>query len=298
MRELRAVLLGSSGLIGSQVLNLFRETGLPVLAVDRRPKSGEARDDQLAGSIDDHGFLRGVIGPGGDVFHFANSAFPGSPDEWGDGFRSLRTLKELCLLCARQNGRLIFPSSGGTVYGEALNVPVGEKHPLDPISTYGLFKKMSEELIQYFGRTIGLRYVILRISNCYGPSFHPGRPQGIIGVALQSVIAGRPVRLFGAGLQIRDFVHAMDIAVLCRKIHLSNEGDTVINAGTGRGTAIRDAVEMVASSLKRPVTIEYAPERPFDVKTNILDASKASGLFGWDPAITIEDGVKEICGRF
>ena len=278
-------------------MNAFRAADVPVLAIDQISKPSEPGVCWVQGSVNDSSFLRQVIDTGDNVFHFANSGFPGSPLEWQDGLRSLDGLNELCCICAETNSRLMFPSSGGTVYGEAMEIPIKENHLIEPISTYGLVKKMSEEVIAYHGRTKGLRYVVLRISNCYGAAYRKDKPHGIIGVAIQSVLAQQPLYLVGKGTQVRDFIHSRDVAALCFAVFQSGVDAAIVNAGSGRGVSMCEVVHMVASALKHPLTVELLPARSFDVHSNVLDSTQAQKLFGWEAQVSLEEGVKEICSN-
>lgn len=299
LKPARAVVLGASGLMGTEVVSKLDSLGVDVVAVARRlPEDRITIQKKVTwqiGSIADDGLLESIIQTGDNIFHFADSSFPGSPEETPEGLAALKSLKKICCLATERNCRLIYPSSGGTVYGQALNTPITEDHPLEPISSYGLFKKISEDTILYFERVGKLRFVILRISNCYGTSFNVNRQQGIVGVAAKNILSGEPVRLMGEGKQIRDFIHARDVANLCAYIHFFAKESIVLNVGSGVGRTMFEVAETVAAQLKRHPRFDLLPARLYDVKINILSPAKAQAFFGWTARIPFEDGVREIC---
>jgi|LSQX01.1.fsa_nt_gb UDP-glucose 4-epimerase len=302
MEYKKVVVLGALGLIGSEVLKKISVLPFEFLAIDKVacPNSfSDFRENHwLQGSIEDEAFLKETIPQGSDVFHFAESGYPGCPDEWSEGLRSIERLHKLCLYCAKNNCRLIYPSSGGTVYGEALEIPIKEEHPRLPISSYGFFKKIAEEIILFYSRTKGLHYIIIRIANCYGSSFQPGKNQGIIGVTANHILSGQNLRLFAGGKQIRDFVHVEDVASLCSSISLSDESNVIINAGNGFSVTILEVVETVALELNASPKIDFLPARSFDVMRNVLDPTKAFNLFSWKGKISLKEGIKKTCNFF
>lgn len=299
MKMRRAVVLGALGLLGSEVVKNLNSLGTTVVAVARRAPQGILAQlgniSWVCGSADDTEFLGRIIQKQDDIFHFAETSFPGHSQEWEEGLKSLERLQKLCFFSKELDCRLIYPSSGGTVYGRALKTPISEDHPLYPISPYGMFKKIAEDILLYFKRVNKLRFCILRISNCYGPSFRFEKKQGIIGVAASSILAGRQISLVAEGKQVRDFVHVKDVAELCGLIHLSGEEGVIINVGTGIGLSMLDVVRSVASELKIHPTLKLLPSRTFDVESNVLDSTRANRLFGWTAKKTFEEGVREIC---
>lgn len=299
MRGRRAVILGASGLIGSEVAKKLQLLGEDVVAVDGRRTQNFLSEHipWFYGSIDDPNLLNEAIQPGDDIFHFAESSFPGHPQEWKEGLNALERLEKLCRFAQERDCRIIYPSSGGTVYGRTSIIPIPEDHPLAPVSHYGLLKKMSEQVLLYHKRTRSLRCFILRISNCYGPSFRSEKKQGIVGVAASAILSGKPVRLVGEGKQVRDFVHARDVAEFCASVHLSDLDGQTINVGSGTGLSMTDVVKTVAAELNKKPVIILLPSRSFDVENNVLDPTKALRLLGWTANTTFEEGVREICAE-
>jgi len=134
MKFRRAVVLGALGLLGAEVVKNLNSLGTSVVAVARRAPQGILAQlgnvSWVCGSADDTEFLGRIIQKRDDIFHFAETGFPGHSQEWEEGLKSLERLQKLCFLAKELDCRLIYPSSGGTVYGRALKTPISEDHPL------------------------------------------------------------------------------------------------------------------------------------------------------------------------
>lgn len=295
----RAVIIGALGLIGTEALKKFHANGVDIIAIDERTPQKQILQlpgiTWLNGSVDDSELINSIVQSGDDIFHFAETSSPGHPGEYEEGMKALSRLNKLCAMCVLKNCRLIYPSSGGTVYGRAMRTPITEEHPLEPKSLYGLFKKNSEDTLSYYNRIYGLQTIIMRIANCYGDHFNSQKKQGIINVAASSLIHGERISLVAEGKQVRDFIHTIDVANLCLTILMSDVEYTIVNVGSGKGISMLETVKLIASYLNVSPNIDLLSSRPFDVMDNILDSTKASKLFGWTAQISLEEGIEKIC---
>jgi UDP-glucose 4-epimerase len=233
-----------------------------------------------------------------NVVHLAHAQMKGvtSTDpsmELGD---NLATAIPVLAATARHQAKVVLLSSGGTVYGQAHTHPIGPDHPLAPISAYGLTKVAVENCASYFARASGLKCVILRPGNAYGPGQIPFRGQGFVATAMATTMNGGTVRVFGRPGTVRDYVFVDDIA---RAIVLAldkGENSAVYNVGSGHGLSnddVLDHMEMILARDGLSVRREYAPNRSEDVACNILDASEFQRATGWSPEIGIENGLQQ-----
>ena len=294
----KVVILGASGLMGKEIVHTLTQKRVPFVAIDKEIDQALAEknpDQWVSGSADNVTLLDHVIEEGDDVFHFAEGGYPGVQNEFDVGMASVVRLDNICKICSQKRSRLIYPSSGGTVYGQTESEQIKETHPMNPISTYGFFKKTNESLITYHASSDSLEFIIMRVANCYNGNLNHAKKQGIINVSIQSITSGDPINLYDSGKQVRDFIHTRDIADLCLKIHSSDTCNKIINVGTGRGSSIMKIIELVSSSLGKKPVIHNHPKRQCDVATNILDCRKAEELFGWSAKISIEKGIEEAC---
>lgn len=295
MSERSAVVFGGAGFIGAKVCERLVASGVSLTCVDWN-LGHVAGVNYVIGSIADGSLLDSVLKPGIDVYHFAYSGVPVSDELWRSNIQAVSDLDVLCNYCAQHNCRLVFPSSGGTIYGNAIENPIKEECPLQPISGYGFVKLLQESVIQHSARTKGLRYVILRIANCYGPGYQIHKPQGIVGHAIACCMMRQPIPIIGDGLQERDFVFVEDVARLCVAVNFDKEVyNQIINVGTGIGTPILEVLQRITGWFGGVPAYVKLPPRTFDVKTNVLDISKAKKLLGWEPVVYLDEGVQLTC---
>jgi UDP-glucose 4-epimerase len=190
--------------------------------------------------------------------------------------------------------RVIFLSSGGTVYGIPRARPIGEEHPTEPICSYGIGKLAVEKYLALFRRLHDLPYVVLRASNVYGPGKDPFGRQGAINVFLGNVSRGEPIRIWGDGGVVRDYIFVDDLlSLFLRCIDApAGDGTPVFNAGSGEGHSLRDIVDRIRAVTGTEPNVERTPGRIVDVPANVLDIRKARERFGWAPAVPLGDGIR------
>jgi UDP-glucose 4-epimerase len=192
------------------------------------------------------------------------------------------------------NARLIHLSSGGTVYGRSNKVLTDENTPCAPISGYGLGKLMIEEALRFTGRTTGMPFAILRVSNPVG-HHHTGNDQGVVSIALRAALHGHAFRLLGDGSQIRDYLDADDVAhAIMACIDDTQHVDGVWNVGSGIGRSVLEVLRFVERQTGRRLRIEEHPARPVDVPRIVLDCTKIERDFGWRAQRSLEESVGRV----
>jgi len=187
--------------------------------------------------------------------------------------------------------KIIFASSGGTVYGEQ-SQPIREDTPFNPESPYGIAKACCEFYIRFYARTYGLKYVILRYSNVYGPRQNPKGEAGVITIFAEKMLRGEPPTIFGDGTQERDYVYVGDV-VEANILALTRGDNEAFNIGTGRASSVNEIFRLIKEATNFPGDPIYAPPRPGEVKRNVLDISKAKNLLGWSPQKDLKEGIAE-----
>lgn len=178
--------------------------------------------------------------------------------------------------------RLIFASSGGTVYGKSCTQsPIDESAALEPISAYGLGKVLMEQVIAFLGRTEGLSYSILRIGNPIGVHAK-SHIQGLVGAVLRHAAEDKHLTIFGDGSHVRDYLSANDVAEAIVLAALNSEFiDTIWNVGSGVGYSVLEIIALISDEIGRPIAVKHQPARGIDVNTIILDSSKIKRDLGW-----------------
>lgn len=195
--------------------------------------------------------------------------------------------------CVLSNvSRIIFLSSGGTVYGTPDDLPISEEHPTNPLVSYGLAKLMVEHYIRMLTRDTAVDHVILRVSNPFGPGQMLSKGQGLIASILERQAADSPVVVYGDGGALRDYLYIDD---LCDALTAAIDAPPMrqtLNIGTGRGRSTLDVIKAIEAVLERQLAIEFADDRPTDPRSNVLDCRKAALLLPWTARISFTEGIR------
>lgn len=294
----RCVVFGANGFIGSSLTRALLSKGHSVRACDVvRDFFALAPADQLeCETVDflDEVAVRHAVRDAQWVFHLVSTTKPASSnanmayDVQSNVVSSIH-LFQACVDAGVE--KVLFASSGGTVYGVPDRLPVDEDHPLRPIVSYGLTKVMIERYAELFRLQHGLRTVSLRIGNPYGPR-HYDQQQGVIPVFIRRIQHGQPVEIWGDGSVVRDYVHVDDVS---RAFILAADyaGDEVVfNIGAGEGHSLAEILERLARLSGTPPQVAYRPARGFDIPALILDTRRARDVLGWTPEIHFDDGLQ------
>lgn len=226
------------------------------------------------------------------IFHLISTTKPSNLNLTYE-FKSnvISTLKILDA-CRGKDIRIVFFSSGGTVYGVDEESPIKEDAQTNPISAYGIQKLTIEKCIEYYGRMYGLDYLIFRISNPYGPCDIKGMTQGVIPIFISHAMLGRAISIWGNGKIIRDYIFVSDLMEVCEKAIDYNGKYRLFNVGTGQGYSLLDVLRVIEENVSLHLNINFLPERKQDVPSNILDCSRLKNIFKWEPKVTLEQGIK------
>lgn len=231
------------------------------------------------------------------VFHLLGGSLPAQSNDqpWADvvdGLLPSIHLIEACRVAGVR--RLVFASSGGTVYGPARSRPIPESAPTNPITAYGINKLAVEKYLGMFRHAHSFDSIVLRIANPYGPHQDGHRPQGMIGTAIARVLAGENITVWGDGSVVRDYLHVRDVAAAMIAAACYRGREWIFNVGTGEGRSISQVVESIrlltGVSADR---IEYRPGRAADTPYNVLDIGLIGREIGWKPRISFDQGIAD-----
>lgn len=227
------------------------------------------------------------------VFYLISATNPSNLDLLVDFNSNVIPAIKVIELCAKKGIRLIFFSSGGTVYGnvDKADVPIREICETNPISAYGISKLIVEKIIRFYDNKYNFRYTILRISNPYGPGQLANKGQGVIAVFLQKFMEGEKIEIWGDGSNVRDYIYIDDLMDLCMKI-LDKDIRGVVNVGSGSGTSLNQILKIISDITRENITVNYIKRRSQDVDVNILDITKIRNIIDWRPKVTLETGIK------
>lgn len=195
--------------------------------------------------------------------------------------------------------RIVFTSSGGSIYGPVTELPVAETRPVDPMSPYAAGKVAGEIYLEMFSRLYGIEWAGVAPANVYGPRQDPHGEAGVVAIFSQRLLAGQPTRVFGDGGNTRDYVFVDDVVdAFARAAEVPAAAGLRFNVGTGVETTDRGLHTLVAEAAGAADDPEYAPARLGDVARSALDAERAAEVLGWTPRVTIREGVARTVDYF
>jgi UDP-glucose 4-epimerase len=230
------------------------------------------------------------------VFHFVGTTLPQSSTENPAYDIETNVMASVRLLDACvKNGvkRIMFSSSGGTVYGIPRQTPVPEDHPNDPICSYGITKLAVEKYVALYRRLCGLDYRIVRFANPYGPRQKTRASQGAVAVFLGNVLENHPITVWGDGTVQRDYVFIGDAIDACVRLTAGKYPAGIYNVGSGRAVSLNELIETIKSVTGKSITVNYTAGRKIDVPVNVLDIRKVSAALNWRPETTLADGIRK-----
>lgn len=197
--------------------------------------------------------------------------------------------------CVKNNiKKVIFVSSGGTIYGKGCTNPINEDSPTNPISSYGTQKLIIEKYLLLYKHLFGLDCSIVRLANPYGPYQLPNKGVGLIVSFLSRIIEGKTVKVFGDGNTVRDYIYIDDVTEALIKISKYKKDESIFNIGTGKGKSINEIIAVIEKTIDRKIEVEYIKGRISDVDYNVLDVSRYEKIFGFHQKVGLEEGIKLI----
>jgi UDP-glucose 4-epimerase len=298
------LILGGSGFIGQHVATLLARQGHEVILAGRstsKPAFASDIDDLIKWRRFDLQCAQwdSLIEGATVIHHYAWSSVPASANDDPTMDLSTNVVPTLGLLEAmRKKGRqsaarLIFASSGGTVYGRPRRLPVPEDHPLNPITAYGAGKAAVEMYLATYRNLYGLDCRVARLANPFGAGQNLTKGLGAVTTFLYQALSNQPIVIWGDGEIIRDFVHISDAAA--GLVELANaapmDGHWVFNIGSGQGVSLKGIIAELESKLGHRIDIIHKQARTFDVPVSVLDISLIRETLGWRPLLSFSEGI-------
>ena len=304
----RILVTGGAGFIGSTVADLFVSQGHQVTVLDNLSSGKRSQVPATATlveadvcSVDASRLVR--EGGFDAICHLAaqidvrksvtDPAFDAQVNIIG-ALNVLQAVKE-----AGATTRVVFASTGGAIYGDFVSPPNIETYAKDPDSPYGIAKLAVEHYMAYFARVHGVPTAVLRYANVYGPRQDPHGEAGVVAIFCGRLMAGRPVTVYGDGLQTRDYVFSGDVAranLIAATIPLPPMRQLDVrawNIGTGVETSVLDLAKTMMQGAGVTVPVEHAPAKAGEARRSSVAIDKARAELGWTPQYDLATGLRE-----
>ena len=292
---MRSIVTGGAGFIGSHVVDALVARGDEVAVIDSLARG---KEENVASGAELH--VRDIREPLDDlfdavrpeaVFHLAAQADVRVSVERPVEDAEVNVLGTVRILEAarRHSAQVVFSSTGGAIYGECVE-PAREDSPCEPLSPYGTAKLAGEEYLRSFNRLYGTRHIALRYGNVYGPRQDPHGEAGVVAIFLGALARGEQAKIFGDGLQTRDYVYVGDVARATTSTLGQDSG--VFNVGTGRETSVVELYELCAKVAGSDTPAEHAHARLGELQRSFLDPERAAHELGFSAMVELEDGLR------
>jgi UDP-glucose 4-epimerase len=302
------LILGANGFLGSHLTRALLDQGISIRAFSRRfdrlalaPLGRSGLLEIHEASVFDQPALSKALEGVSTVVNLLSFSVPSSaPGNLQGEITTTFQANNLLLSSMVHAGatRLVFPSSGGTIYGEIEDRAAREDDPAIPLNSHGLGKVICEEMIRFYNRVHGLEYLILRISNAYGARRIRRVSQGVIDVFLEDLLAGRPLNVWGSLEVVRDYIFVDDLMeVFVKLLRADSLGSQTLNVGSGKGTSLGDVIEVMAKVSGATPKLQFASDRFAGVNHSVLNTARLRTLIDWSPRYDIEKGIAETWRR-
>lgn len=302
---MNVLILGAAGFIGTNLVKKIKDRykitayDQNQAALERLYKLANREITIKSGNILYNSDLDDILQGQEIIYHLISTTVPATSNknisqELCDNVEAMAKFLDACI--AHKVKKIVFLSSGGTVYGVQNSFPIREGAGEYPISSYGTQKLMNEKLIYLYHHIYGIDYRIIRLSNPYGPYQNPRGVQGVVTKTIYKALKGERIDVFGDGSVVRDYIYIEDAIDAMIKIAEGDTRDTLFNVGCGRGTSLSELFRLIEKNLGIPLRLSYLPCREVDVPVNYLDIERYESCFGEINRTSWEEGIRKTAG--
>jgi UDP-glucose 4-epimerase len=300
---MNCLVLGGAGFLGSHLCDALLCGGHSVRVFDRvNVARGNLagildRVEMIEGDFSDSS-LHADLAAGSDiVYHLISTTVPRTSN--GDPAFDVEsnvvaTVRFLAAARAATVKKIVFFSSGGTVYGVPRCWPISEGHPTDPICSYGIGKLAIEKYLKLFHHLHGLDYTVLRISNPYGARQRPTGVQGVVAAFADRMRRNAPLEIWGDGSTVRDYIHVSDVVRAALAAGRYGGVDRIFNIGSGRGLSLLEVAAAMGAAARVTPEIVFSKAGRQDVSANVLDITRARRRLCWQPMVSFDAGLRRL----
>jgi UDP-glucose 4-epimerase len=297
----KCTLFGGGGFIGSAIADRLLRDGHELRIFERprvepyRAFAANEKVEWVTGDLLSMHDLGAAIDGSDAVVHLVSTTLPKSSND--DPIYDVQTnlvasLQMLEAMRARDVRRIVFISSGGTVYGTPQSVPIDERHPTEPQVSYGIVKLAIEKYLRMYQRLHGFQARILRVANPYGERQRVETAQGAVGVFLHRALHGEAIEVWGDGSVVRDYIAIDDVVAAFEHALVAPVlAPGPYNIATGTGWSINDIIAAVSQVSGRTPDVRYLAGRAYDVPAIVLDCARFRHATDWSPRTSLQDGI-------
>lgn len=293
----KILLLGGNGFIGSHIIDILLKKDILITVFDKnleKYRKPFKKVKYVQSSFNDTIALTEALTNVDCVIHSLGTSVPSTSNEFPiDDINGnlINTINLLNIMISHGIKRIVFLSSGGTIYGIPNVLPVPEDHPTNPICSHGIVKLTIEKYLLMYSQLYGLKPTILRISNPYGPRQSHQGTQGFIATLISNYLNHEKVTIFGDGKTVRDYLYISDVAKVC---YLAADSNTtgIFNVGYEQGYSLNDVIKIFEKITGKRMKLHFIERRKFDVPKIILKTEKIKSAFHWMPETSLEIGIK------
>lgn len=301
---MKIAIIGAAGFIGTNLaLQLIKTKENQLTLVDKKLdyfaiclRQNNAQIQCIEDSLDQHSDFAKYLVEQDVIYHLFSTTVPATSNhhvsqELIENVVFTAKLLDECLV--HQVKKVVFVSSGGTVYGKELQCPLPEETPTKPITSYGIQKGTIERLLYLYRYMHGLDYRIIRLANPYGPYQRPNGILGAVTTFTYKALNRDKITVYGDGSVIRDYIYIDDAIRAILNIANGTCEHRTFNVGCGCGISVNDLLNSIQSALEMVLDIEYVSGRSVDVPVNYLDITRYEKYYGKLQPISLEEGIKK-----
>jgi UDP-glucose 4-epimerase len=297
---MKIAIFGGGGFIGSTIADRLLLDGHDLRVFERprvppyREFAVQERVEWMTGDFMSAHDVAEVIDGVDIVLHLISTTLPKSSNDdpiFDVQSNLVATIQLLNIMVAKGVKKIVFISSGGTVYGNPCYLPIDEKHPTEPLVSYGITKLAIEKYLLMYQAMHGIKANILRVSNPFGDRQRVETAQGAVAAFLSRALRELPIEIWGDGSVARDYLYVSDVAEAFALAVAYDGAHSVFNISSGTGTSLNEVIHLIERVTGAPMQKSFRPGRPFDVPVSVLDNALARRELGWWPRISLEDGI-------
>lgn len=294
MENRKVLIIGGNGFIGKNLCSKFLKESYEVYSLDiTKPDKLRSKINYIVGDFFDDDFLYKCLEGMNLIIHSLSTINPGNSNEkYMQGYSKdlLQSIK-LFSWVVKKKTKLIFLSSGGTVYGDQKKQPIDETRLAVPINHYGTVKLCIENVMRTFNTQAHCNMLIARISNPYGPGQDYTKGVGFIDAAIKKALNGESIEVWGDGDTIRDYIYIDDVCDMIFTLSKYDGKEEIFNISSGKGLSLNEILREIRN-LNLNINVRYTPSRNVDVKSIVLDNKKIREIHN-ENLISISKGLED-----